>query len=107
MAKFYGPVGYVETVETAPGVWKEQVTEHNHFGDVIRNTRRIQSADKLTDDIIINNQISIVVDPYATGHLQHIRYVGFMGAKWEVSNIDVQHPRIILTLGGVYNGQQT
>jgi len=107
MAKFYGPVGYVETVEAAPGVWKDQVTEHYHSGDVIRNTRRIQSADKLTDDIVINNQISIVVDSYAIGHLQHIRYAKFMGVKWEVTNIDIQRPRIILTLGGVYNGQQS
>lgn len=104
MAKFYGPVGYVETVETAPGVWKEQVTEHIHSGDVLRNAHRVQSADKMTDDIVINNQISIVADPYATGHLQYIRYAKFKGVKWEVTNVDIPYPRIILTLGGVYNG---
>lgn len=104
MAKFYGPVGYVETAETAPGVWKDQVTEHNHYGDVLRITRRVQSADKSTDDIVINSQISIVADPYVTDHLQHIRYVKFKGVKWEVSDFDIQYPRIILTLGGVYNG---
>lgn len=107
MAKFYGPIGYVEMVETKPGVWEERVTEHNHYGDVIRNTRRFQSADKQTDDIVINNQISILVDPYAIDNLQRIRYVEFMGAKWEVSDVNVEYPRLILTLGGVYNGRQS
>jgi hypothetical protein len=105
MAKFYGPVGYVETVETAPGVWREQITERHHYGDVIRNIRRSQSADKLTDDVVIDNEISIVVDPYAMNNLQRIRYVEFMGAKWEVSNVNIRYPRLILTLGGVYNGK--
>ena len=26
MAKYYGTIGYGITVETAPGVWKEQIT---------------------------------------------------------------------------------
>lgn len=107
MAKFYGPIGYVEMVETKPGVWTEQVVERNHYGDVIRNARRFQSADKQTDDIVINNQISILVDPYAIDNLQRIRYVEFMGAKWEVSDVNVEYPRLILTLGGVYNGRQS
>lgn len=104
MAKFCGPIGYVETVETAPGVWEEEITERTHYGDTIRNTRRVQSADKLTDDIVIDNQISIVVSPYAIANLQRIRYAKLMGAKWEVTNVDIQYPRLILTLGGLYNG---
>lgn len=104
MAKFCGPIGYVETVETAPGVWDEEVTERTHYGDVIRNTRRVQSADKLTDDIVIDNQISIVGSPYAFANFHHIRYAKFMGTNWEVTNVDVQYPRLILTLGGLYNG---
>ena len=106
MAKFYGPIGYVEPMETVPGVWKEKVTERNYSGDVIRNTRRLQSADKLSDDIDISNQISIVADPYAISNFHWMRYVGFMGAKWKVTNIDVQYPRLLLTLGGVWNGEQ-
>ena len=104
MAKFCGLIGYVETVETTPGVWDEKVTECTHYGDVIRNTRRTQSADKSTDDIVIDNQISIVGSPYAFANCGHIRYVKFMGANWEVTNVEVQHPRLILTLGGLYNG---
>lgn len=106
MPKFYGAVGYAKTVETSPGVSVEQITERNYYGDVIRNTRRLQSADKVNDDINISNEISIIADPYANDHFYAIRYVVFQGAKWKVSNIDVQYPRLILSLGGLYNVQE-
>lgn len=104
MAKYYGLIGYAETVETAPGVWKEQITERVYYGDVIRNSRRLQSTEHLNDDINISNQISIVADPYAINNFHSMRYAEFMGAKWKVSDIEVQYPRLLLTLGGVYNG---
>lgn len=104
MAKFYGAVGYAESKEIRPGVWDEVITERNYYGDVLRFSRRFQSADKSTDDVLIDTQISIVTDPYAIDNLHSIRYVEFMGTKWEVSNIEPQYPRILLTLGGLYNG---
>lgn len=103
MAKFYGPVGYAETVETIPGVWEEQIKEHYYRGDVIRNTRRLQSSDKVNDDIEISNEISIVADPFAMGNFHAIRYVGFMGAKWKVTSVEVNYPRLVLSIGGVWN----
>lgn len=105
MAKFYGKIGYASTVETKPGVYEEQIVERSYYGDLIRNTRRLQSADKVNDDINISNEISIVSDPYATNNFHTMRYVVFMGTKWKVSNVEVSYPRLILTLGGVYNGQ--
>ena len=104
MAKYYGLIGYAETVETAPGVWKEQITERVYYGDVIRNSRRLQSTEHLNDDINISNQISIVADPYAINNFHSMPYDEFMGAKWKMSDIEVQYPRLLLTLGGVYNG---
>lgn len=104
MAKYYGLIGYAETVETAPGVWKEQITERIYYGDVIRNSRRLQSTEHLNDDVNISNQISIVADPYAINNFHSMRYAEFMGAKWKVSDIEVQYPRLLLTLGGLYNG---
>ena len=103
MAKFYGAIGYAKTVETMPGVWTEQITERNYYGDVIRNSRRLQSSDKVNDDININNQISIVADPYAINNFHSMRYAEFMGAKWKISDVEVQYPRLLLTLGGLYN----
>jgi hypothetical protein len=105
MAKFYGKIGYASTVETKPGVYEEQIVERSYYGDLIRNTRRLQSADKVNDDINISNEISIVADPYATNNFHTMRYAVFMGTKWKISNVEVSYPRLILTLGGVYNGQ--
>lgn len=106
MAKFYGKIGYVDTTETTPGVWVEQITERNYFGDMGRNTRRLESSGNLNDNINISNEISIVADPYAYDHFHTMRYVELMGARWKITNIEVQRPRLILTLGGLYNGEQ-
>lgn len=107
MAKFHGAIGYANMVETSPGVYKEQIVERTYSGDLIKNTRRLQTADQLNDNVNIANQISIISDPFANENFHSMRYVTFMGAKWKVTNIDVQYPRLILTVGGVYNGEQT
>lgn len=104
MAKWYGVIGYDETLETRPGVWMNQITERNYYGDVIRNSRRLQTANQLNDNINISNEISIVADPYANQNFHAMRYVEFMGTKWKIENVTVQYPRLILSLGGVYNG---
>lgn len=105
MAKFHGIVGYAETIETSPGVWTEQITDREHFGDLIRNTRRLQSPDSVNSNVNISNEISIVSDPYSNKNFHSMRYVEFMGVKWTIENVEVQYPRLILTLGGVYNGE--
>lgn len=105
MSKWFGKIGYAETVETTPGVWEEQITVREYYGDLTRNTRRLQTADKVNDDININNELSIVSDPYAIDHFYAMRYAEFMGAKWKITNVEVQFPRLVLSLGGVYNGQ--
>ena len=107
MAKWFGAIGFAEMVETVPGVWEEEITEHNYYGDVSRNTRRLQTSDQLNDDINVANEISIMADPFANQNFHKMRYVEFMGAKWKVSNIEVRYPRLVLTVGGVYNGPQT
>lgn len=106
MAKFYGVIGYAVTKETAPGVWTEEITEQSYYGDLTRNMRRLQDSGDLNDDINVANEISIVADPYANANFHSMRYVAFMGAKWKISKVEAQYPRLILTLGGVYNGKQ-
>lgn len=101
--KWYGIVGYGETYESSPGVWSEKITEHNYYGEVTRNTRILQSASQVNDNINVSNTISIVADPYATQNFHSIRYVTFMGSKWKVTNVDVQYPRLNMTIGGLYN----
>ena len=106
MAKFYGKIGYGSTAEseTQPGVWVTEITEKNIVGDFLRNTRQIQAPDKVNDNINVSNVISIVSDPYAEKHFHEIRYVkdGRTGIAWTVTNVEVQYPRLILSLGGVY-----
>lgn len=104
MAKFYGAIGFEETVETAPGVHVEQITERQYYGDLVRVNRRLQSSDQLNDNITISNEISIVADPYANTHFHSMRYAEWQGAKWKISSVEVKFPRLILTLGGLYNG---
>ena len=105
MAKFYGKIGYAENVETRPGVWRPTITEREYFGDLVRNTRRLESASQINDNINISNEISIVADPYAYQNFHSMRYVEFMGAKWKISSVEDQYPRLILSIGGVYNGE--
>lgn len=107
MAKYYGVIGYAETVETAPGVYEEQITEHNYYGELVRNTRRLQTSDQVNDNINIANEISIIADPFATQNFHAMRYIEFMGAKWKITNVEVRYPRLILTIGGLYNGDES
>jgi hypothetical protein len=104
MAKFYGRVGYGETVETEPGVWVDTIVERSYYGDVIRNTRQLQPGENLNQDLSVQNSISLLADAYANDHFFAIRYVEWAGALWTVSTVEVQSPRLLLRLGEVYNG---
>ena len=106
MAKFYGVIGFAETVETAPSVWDEQFTKRNYYGDIVRNTRRLEASGGTNDNINVANQLSIVADPYANQNFHAMRYVKFMGTAWKITNVEVQYPRLLLTIGGEYNGEQ-
>lgn len=103
MAKFCGVIGYVITEETEPGIYEEQTIETQYFGDVIKNSRRLKESGKVNDDINVSNRISILADPFANNHFYAMRYVVFMGAKWKITDVEVQYPRLILTIGGLYN----
>lgn len=105
MAKFYGVIGYAITREIRPGVWEEEIIERNYYGELVRNIRKLQASNKLNDDIDISNEISILVDPFARENFHLMKYVEFMGAKWKITSVEVQYPRLILTVGGVYNGK--
>jgi hypothetical protein len=102
--KFYGAVGYGQNVESAPGVWTDVITETSYIGDVMRNTRRLVDGSKVNDDLTVGNLISIVADAYALENFFAMRYVVWNGTRWVVSQVEVQPPRLLLTLGGVYNG---
>lgn len=106
MTKFHGDVGYGEAVETPPGssVYVDQMTKRSYFGDVIRNTRQLQEGPKVNSDLAVSNTISVVADAYAYEYFFNIRYIRWMGVNWTVTNVEVQRPRLVLSLGEVYNG---
>jgi len=105
MARFYDVIGYAPTnIETAPGVWEDVVIERKYFGDILRNTRRLEGGGQVNNDITVGNSISIMADDDAMGSFFNMRYVRWMGTNWIISDIEVASPRLILKLGGVYNG---
>lgn len=103
--KYCGRVGYSESVKIDPGVYQNVTTERTYRGDVFKNTRRMEAGESVNDNISVNNQISIIADAYAYDHFFAICYIEWMGHRWKVTNVDVQRPRLILTIGGLYNGQ--
>lgn len=103
MAKFYGNIGFAETVMTAPDVWTDSIVEHPYYGDMLEATRQWEAGENLNDDTNIRNKISIVADPFALNHFGSIRYVVLSNQKWKVKSVSVVYPRLILELGGIYN----
>lgn len=106
MTRFHGEVGYGESVEVSAGVYDDVITERVYSGDVVRNTRRLLEGQKVNDDLSVSNSISIVADAYALQHFYKMRYVKWQGVRWKVTEVEEQRPRMLLRLGGVYNGPQ-
>lgn len=105
--KYYGMIGYGESAElqpTQPSVWDDVIIERPYKGELTRNSRRIQNGESVNDNITISNEISIIADPYALNNFQNIRYAEVRGQRWKVNYVEVNHPRLKLTLGGVYDG---
>lgn len=106
MAKFFGKVGYAITTETAPSVWEELIDEREYYGDVLQFSKRYQGAQQVNDNIEINNRISILADPFAFENFLFMRYVTWHGHKWKISSVDLEYPRLVLTIGGVYTSEE-
>lgn len=108
MARFHGIVGFIQTVESDPinhpSVWTEETYERTYYGDVMRNTRRWDQNGSINDNLVINNTISIVADDFANAHIGAMKYVKWHGDLWKITNVEIQRPRLILTIGGLYNG---
>lgn len=104
MAKFYGPIGYAVQEETKPGVWKPQIIEKNYRGDVVLDQRRWQSSDKVNDDVNLDNSISIVADDYAYTNIGVMKYIVWNNVAWKIQSFIINRPRLVLQIGGIYNG---
>ena len=107
LAKFYGPIGYAfEPVETEPGVWSDSIVEKNYRGDVILNQVRMQSGDRISDAVVIDNSISIIANAYAYDNIGFMKYIVWKNVAWKIQSFSINRPRILLQIGEVYNGKR-
>lgn len=105
MAVFGDKIGFAVSKKTAPGVYTDVVEERSYRGSVLSSARRWQATpDSVNPNLVISNRISVIMDPYLNSNLGNLRYVVFKGTRWEITNVEIERPRVTLTLGGVYNG---
>jgi hypothetical protein len=106
MARFSGLVGFAHTVRSAPGVSREQITERGpYYGDVKRASLTMQQGNTVNTELRTTNTIEIMADDgYLSENIFAIRYVVWAGVCWSVTDVTDQRPRLLLRLGGVYNG---
>lgn len=106
--RFSGTVGFATNEQTAPGVWQDVITERAYRGDVVRNARRLEPVLQVPPEanapLALENSFSILADAHAYENYIHIRYVLWEGARWRVTNVEVRRPRLILTVGELWNG---
>jgi len=106
MSKWHGIIGFGITEETKPGVCETRIVEKEYSGDLTRDTRKYVGSGGINDNLDISNMLSVLADPYAYEHFHTIRYVNIYAARWKVSSVEIQRPRLILSIGGVYNGPE-
>ena len=105
MPKCSGVIGYALVGETQPGVWTEDITDKKYYGDIVRDNRKIVDQTQINDRVVISNNISVVSNKFMLENMAFMRYISFMGSKWNISSVDIKPPRFIITIGGLYNEQ--
>ena len=104
MPRFYGKIGFGLSVETDPGVWSDEISERDYFGEILNTTRYREESDNVNDNVRLQQRLSIVADPFINDNIYAIKYVRWAGSTWRVNSVEIARPRLILTLGGVYDG---
>ena len=103
MSKWSGVIGFKDEFERSSSIWVEDIIEKEYYGDIIKNYKFSESVSEINDSININNQFSVISDPYALENFHKMIYITYMGTKWKIRNVEIQYPRVILGVGGVYN----
>lgn len=104
MARYSGLVGYAEQVETSPGVWKNREQSRMMKGDIIRQNANFSDNGKVNSDVTFNHRVSLIGDAYAFGNYFNMKWIVVEGRKLEITSVEVHRPRIIVGLGGLWNG---
>ena len=108
--RYCAKLGYRDTVEklddngNPTSIWVDVITERTYKADVISNSYRNQQAESINDNYVINVKVSMIAcDAFTISHLNSIIYCEWLGKKWKVTSVDIQRPRLIVTIGGEYN----
>jgi len=104
MAKFSGKIGYAIQVESKPGVWTNQIVEKSYRGDFVLKQQRWETTEAVNNNLTLDNSVSIIADPYAYTNLGFMKYIIIGGKKWKISSLAINRPRIVIQIGGIYNG---
>lgn len=106
MAKWYGQIGFEITRETDVDVWTEDIIERSYYGDILKNSKSAYSPNEINEGFNISNRISFIADPYAKENMYRMKYATFMGTRWKITSVDVDFPRLTISLGGIWNGER-
>lgn len=104
MARYAGMIGFAISTETRPGHYDDVITEKPYFGDVIQGAAQDNVTDQINDELVADASIEVPMDSYVSVNIYAIRYVEYAGTKWKVTNRNPRGARVLLRLGGVYNG---
>lgn len=102
MARYYGLIGFATQQETRPGVWEDVITELPYYGDILRNTRRWDPTTSVNSNFALTNTFSIIADAYLYSHIPDMRYLEYMGTNFAITSVEIERPRVILSVGSVY-----
>lgn len=104
MSRFYGEIGFISTIESEPGIWTDKMIERKYRGEIKKNFRKWSSSEHLNDDVNISNTVSVLADTYMYNNIYAMKYIRLGGVLWKITDIEIQRPRLILSIGGLYNG---
>lgn len=102
MARYYGNIGFAIQVETKPGIWEDVIEHRPYKGDVITNVRRWDPSENINDDFTISNRFSVISDAFLYSHVPAMRYIEYMGCKFKITSVNINRPRVEISVGGVY-----
>lgn len=103
MARFSGKIGYGHS-KKEHGISELVITERTLMGNVNDISMKYSDSEVVVGKVRPMHSVSVVMDSYALENIPAIRYVTWLGVRWTVVDIKVQHPRLVLRLGEVYNG---
>ena len=108
MAKYYGNIGFATQAETRPGIWEDTVEARPYKGDVLHSGRRYEQSESINDNLVLTNRFSIISDAYLLAHIPELRYLEYQGAKFKITSVELERPRVTISVGGVYvSGNET